>query len=195
MPRQPPLPKRPARSRLQAVISGDLHQRVDLYCAHYGITEGRFFETAAREKLDGSGDGKALARQLKELNEQLAILSEHSHLFVQMWLKNTQLFTKEEQRAARPQATALYERFVRQIQMNLTGGEGFLGECRQRLREAPPADDAAPRSSTQPSASKKTEAKTPRHGAGAPETRAAGAATLTRARAAGAHSAATRTNS
>ena len=137
MSRRPPLPKRPDRSRLQTTISGDVHEQVDLYCSRYGITEARFFETAAREKLAGTGDAKSLGRQLKLLNEQLEIMSEHNHLFVQMWLRNTQLFTKEEQVSARPRTDAAYERFVRQIQMNLTGGGAFLSECRRQLRAAP----------------------------------------------------------
>lgn len=136
MSRRPPLPKRPDRSRIQTTISGDVHEQVDLYCSRYGITEAQFFETAAREKLAGTGDAKNLARQLKVLNEQLEIVSEHNHLFVQMWLRNTQLFTKDEQVAARPRTDAAYERFVLQIQKNLTGGGAFLSEAQRRLRAA-----------------------------------------------------------
>lgn len=139
------LPKRPDRSRLQTVISGHVHERVDQYCSHYGITESRFFETAALEKLDGSGDAKSLARQVKALNEQLEIMSEHNHLFVQMWLRNTQLFTREEQVAARVRAKAEYDRFVRQIQTNLTKGGAFLGDCRRQLR-ASSGESATPAS-------------------------------------------------
>ena len=137
MARRPPLPKRNARSRLQTVISGAVHERVDLYCAHYGITESKFFETAAIEKLDGSGNAKNVSRQLKELTEQLAIMAEHNHLFVQMWLRNTQLFTKQEQQAARTQTNGAYERFLRQLRTNLTGAGAFLGEYQRQLRESP----------------------------------------------------------
>lgn len=147
MSRRPPLPKRPDRSRLQTTIRGDVHEQVDLYCSRYGITEARFFETAALEKLAGAGDATTLVRQLKLLNEQLEIMSEHNHLFVQMWLRNTQLFTKDEQVAARERTDAAYERFVRQIQRNLTGGGAFLGECRRQLRAAPTEAAPAPNGS------------------------------------------------
>lgn len=136
MARQRPLPKRPTRSRVQTCISGDVHERVDLYCAHYGITEARFFELAALEKLDGMGDSKTIARQLALMNEQIEIMSEHNNLFVQLWLQNTQLFTKKEQDEARRQTTAVYQGFTQQITTNLSGGAGFLSACHQRLRKS-----------------------------------------------------------
>ncbi len=143
MPRQRPLPKRPERSRIQTAISGDVHSRVDLYCARYGITEGRFFELAAIEKLDGVGDAKALARELKTLNEQIAILSEHGHVFFVTWLQNTQLFTPKEAEQARPQTTAAYRRFMQTLETNLSGGRTFLGSTHARLRTPKPDTDAS----------------------------------------------------
>ena len=144
MSRPVPLTKRPDRSRLQTVISGEVHERVTLYCAHYGITEASFFEAAALEKLDGSGDGKKLTQQLRRLNEQVEILSEHHHVFVQMWLRNTPLFTKAEQRTAREQTTALYELFLQQIRNNLSGARGFLREYERRANEAHGATGSSP---------------------------------------------------
>jgi hypothetical protein len=120
------------------------------------LTESRFFEMAALEKLNGMGDAKTTGTRLRILSEQMQILSELHHLFVKMWLENTQLFSKEEQRAASPQTKALYERFVRQIQTNLSGGDGFLGAFQQRLgtsrleaaerpaAKAPQAEDTSP---------------------------------------------------
>ena len=142
MSRRPLLPKRPDRSRLQTTIRGDVRDQVAIYCSRYGITEAQFFEAAAREKLAAIGEAKSLARQLKLLHEHLEIMSEHSHLFVQMWLRNTPLFTKDEQLAARPRTDAAYERFVRQIRTNLTEGGAFLSEFRRLLRAAPA--EAAP---------------------------------------------------
>jgi hypothetical protein len=135
--------KRPERSRLQTCIAGQVHEQVDLYCARYGIAEGRFFELAAIEKLGGSGDAKSITRLLRQINEQLEIISEHNHLFLQMWLKNTQLFSKAEQAAARSQITAQYQRFIEQLQANLMGGGGVLGTTRERLRSPAQRDTAA----------------------------------------------------
>jgi len=136
------MPKRPARSRLQTCISGEVRETVDLYCARYGLTEARFFELAALEKASGIGDAKTIAKQLTIISEQLHILSECVHLFVKMWLVNTQLFTPEERERARPHAHSLYERFLQQIQTNLTAGKGFLGDYQRRLHTSPQATEA-----------------------------------------------------
>jgi hypothetical protein len=126
MPRQRPLPKRLDRSRIQTHIKGDVHERVDLYCAHYGLTESQFFEAAAVEKLEGTGDAKELKRQLNLLSQQLEIISEHGNLFLQMWLQHTPPLPKSERDATRRPATAAYHDFLRQIATNLSGGRGFL---------------------------------------------------------------------
>ena len=126
MPRQPPLPKRLARSRLQTHIPGDVHERVDLYCAHYGLKESQFFEAAAREKLEGTGDAKKLTKQLNLLSQQLELILEHSHLFVQLWMDHTPPLPQSERAASRRQTRAAYQDFVQQIVKNLTGGKGFL---------------------------------------------------------------------
>lgn len=177
MSRPIPLTKRTERSRLQTVISGEVHERVTLYCAHYGITEARFFESAAVEKLDGSGDGKNLSRQLRRLNEQVEILSEHHHVFVQMWMRNTQLFTKAEQRAAREQTTALYELFLQQIRNNLSGARGFLSDYERRASEARgatgPSTTAERVSATPASAPPKAADHRERRAGGATELRVA----------------------
>jgi hypothetical protein len=136
MARQRTLPKRPTRSRIQTCISGEVHERVDLYCAHYGISEARFFEAAALEKLDGMGDAKTIARQLELMNEQLEIMSEHANLFVQMWMQNTQPLANEERDAARRQMTARYKSFAEQLIKNLSGGRGFLSTFHQRRRKS-----------------------------------------------------------
>lgn len=127
------------------MISGEVHERVDLYCAHYGLTEAQFFEMAALDKINGTGAAKSTVTQLKALNEQMQILSEHCDVYVRMWLRNTQLFTKEEQQAASPQVVALYERFTQQIQSNLSKGGGFLDGFQQRRRtpQAQPAGEGA----------------------------------------------------
>lgn len=149
MARQPPKTKRPARSRLQTCISGEIHEQVDLYCAHYGLKEGRFFELAALEKIAGCGDAKSLTRLLRRISEQLEIISEHDHLFLQLWLKNTQFFTQQEQHAARGQITAHYKRFIEQLRANLTGRGSFLGTTHEQLRNAsrPDTPASAPKSS------------------------------------------------
>jgi hypothetical protein len=126
MSRQRPLPKRLARSRLQTHIKGEVHARVDLYCAHYGLTEGQFFEAAALEKLNGTGDGKELTRQLHLLSQQLELISEHGHLALQLWLEHTPPLPKKERDASRRQVSAAYQDFLRQITTNLSGGRGFL---------------------------------------------------------------------
>jgi len=142
MARQRPKIKRPERSRLQTCISGDIHEQVDLYCAHYGLKESRFFELAALEKIAGSGDAKSITRLLRRINEQLEIISEHDHLFLQLWLKNTQFFTKQEQQAIRGQITAHYNRFIEQLRANLTGRGSFLGTTHEQLRNATRPDPA-----------------------------------------------------
>lgn len=134
MARQRTLPKRPTRSRIQTCIAGGVHERVDLYCAHYGISEARFFEAAALEKLDGLGDAKTIARQLELMNEQLEIMSEHANLFVQLWMQNTPPLANEERDAARRQMTARYQIFAEQIVKNLSGARGFLSTFQQRRR-------------------------------------------------------------
>ena len=66
MPLRTPLPKRPERSRIQTSISGGVHEQVDLYCAHHGLSESAFFEAAALEKLAGTGDAKQVFRRFTE---------------------------------------------------------------------------------------------------------------------------------
>jgi len=139
MPRQPPLPKRLARSRLQTHISGDVHERVDLYCAHYGLKESQFFEAAAREKLEGTGDAKKLTRQLNLLSQQLELITEHSNLFVQLWMDHTPPLPQSERTASRRQTRAAYQDFVQQIVTNLTGGKSFLRAYTKDQLTAKPA--------------------------------------------------------
>jgi hypothetical protein len=154
MPRQPPLPKRLSRSRVQTHISGDLHERVDLYCARYGLKECQFFEAAAREKLEGTGDAKQLLQQLNLMSQQLELITEHSNLFVQLWMDHTPPLPPSERAALRRQTKAAYQDFVRQLATNLSGGKSFLrAYTKENLTPklprgaAQPADAVAPRAS------------------------------------------------
>jgi hypothetical protein len=126
MARQRPLPKRPTRSRIQTSIKGDVHERIDLYRARYGMTEARFIEAAAVDKLDGIGDAKTIGRHLAQLNQQLEVMSELMNLFVQLWMEHTPPLPQADRAASRRQTKAAYQDFVQQVVRNLSGGSGFL---------------------------------------------------------------------
>jgi hypothetical protein len=142
---------------LQTHINGEVHERVDLYCAHYRLTESQFFESAALEKLNGTGDAKELARHLKLLSQQLELISEQGNLFLQMWLESTLPLPQSEREASRRRSKATYQEFVQQLANNLSGGRGFLrgytkAHLTPKLERSAGAPAKAPMSDGKPSA-------------------------------------------
>ncbi|HEY6724749.1 MAG TPA: hypothetical protein VI197_12000 [Polyangiaceae bacterium] len=133
MPLRNPLPRRPKRSRLQTSIAGEIHEQVDLYCAHHGLTEAAFFEAAALEKIAGSGDAKQILRRFGEqrklvlqLRQYVEISAELLSFYVQHALRNTPPLPKAELVETRRQGDAAYQALVRRIGQNLSSRRGFF---------------------------------------------------------------------
>jgi hypothetical protein len=133
MPLRHPLPRRPKRSRIQTSIAGDIHEQVDLYCAHHGLTEGAFFEAAALEKIAGTGDAKQILRRFNEqrklalqLRQYVEISAELLSFFVQHSLRNTPPLPRAELVETQRQGDAAYQSLIRRIGQNLSGRRGFF---------------------------------------------------------------------
>src|SRR4051812_25993135 len=133
MPLRTPLPKRPQRSRIQTSISGCVHEQVDLYCAHHGLSESAFFEAAALEKLAGTGDAKQIFRRFTEqrkialeLRQYVQIFAELLSFHVQHSLRHLPPLPKAELQDTRRRADATYRELIQRIGANLSSGRGFL---------------------------------------------------------------------
>jgi hypothetical protein len=133
MPLRRPLPKRPTRSRIQTSIAGDVHEQVDLYCAHHGLSESAFFEAAALEKVAGTGNAKQIFRRFNDQRRMVLQLQHHVEIFaellsfhVQYSLRNTPPLPKAELQETRRQGDALYQSLIRTIGENLSSRRGFF---------------------------------------------------------------------
>jgi hypothetical protein len=133
MPLRRPLPKRPKQSRLQTAISGAVHEQVDLYCAHYGITESAFFEAAALEKIGGTGQAKQIFARFNEQRRIAVELKRHVEIFaellsfhVQYSLRTTPPLPKAELQETRRHGDALYRSLIQRIGENLSSRRGFF---------------------------------------------------------------------
>lgn len=133
MPLRRPLPKRPTRSRIQTSIAGDVHEQVDLYCAHHGLSESAFFEAAALEKLGGTGNAKQIFRRFHDQRRMVLQLQHHVEIFaellsfhVQYSLRNTPPLPKAELQETRRQGDALYQSLIKRIGENLSSRRGFF---------------------------------------------------------------------
>lgn len=133
MPLRRPPPKRPTRSRIQTSIAGDVHEQVDLYCAHHGLSESAFFEAAALEKLGGTGNAKQIFRRFNDQRRMVLQLQHHVEIFaellsfhVQYSLRNTPPLPKAELQETRRQGDALYQSLIRRIGENLSSRRGFF---------------------------------------------------------------------
>lgn len=155
MPRSKPQPKRSTRSRIHTVIPGDLHEQVDLYCAHHGLSESEFFRIATIEKLAGTGDAKQLARQLSSsrrtaLENQLQGRIHTELLSVLLRLSLHMLpVSKAELLAPHRQVDAHYQSLIEHVTRNLSGGKAFLSVFPEELltpkfEETPPKRSRAP---------------------------------------------------
>jgi hypothetical protein len=150
MPLRRPLPKRPRQSRLQTSIAGDVHEQVDLYCAHYGLTESAFFEAAALEKIGGTGQAKQIFSRLSEQRRIALELKRHVEIFAELLsfhvrysLRTMPPLPKAELQETRRHGDALYQSLIQRIGENLSSRRGFFDSFSPE-----PKNDAAPHPSS-----------------------------------------------
>jgi hypothetical protein len=143
MPRVEPCAKRPARSKVHTVLPGDVHEQVDLYCAHHGISACEFFRRATVEKLAESGGAKQLTRELRAQRRTTRDTQLQSEFNTQLLSRILLLvassivsMSKEERTANDRQARALCKAITDQAMQEVTRGNIVVAELREHLPAA-----------------------------------------------------------
>ena len=144
MPRTKPIPKRPERSKIHTVLPGEVHEQVDLYCAHHGISECEFFRRATLEKLSEAGDAKQFAREVRAQRRTTRDAQLQSEFNTQLLSKILLLVAsgiaslpKEERAANDRQARALCKVITDQALQEVAAGNTVANALRERLPVAP----------------------------------------------------------